>query len=424
MAATATATAQVKEAALTRALLRETSKTYWRGTHRACAPDETLARATAAAKALGVTRLANVTGLDYLGLPVFMAIRPNARSLSVSQGKGLDVASAAASALMETLEIAHAEEPRLRRVFATQRILARRARTAELGQLPRARSRPPGLDHEITWVEGADLADGSPVFVPFDLIDCRFDDQRRSIFARSSNGLASGNVWPEAVCAGICEVIERDATSLWQRRTDADRRRRLINLESVRDRDCRALVGGLMDRGINVALWDVTTDIGVACIVCRINEAAGNERSALRPFWGAGCHLARDVALIRAVTEAAQARLTYIAGSRDDLYCRNYARAEPASLVQLIRDEWEGRQPGQSFDRIPSQARNTFEDDLAQLLARLKAAGLEQVIAVDLTDDRFGIAVVRIIVPGLEVDDEHNRQRPGPRAVAMAKALQ
>ena len=78
------------------------AKAYWRGTHRTRPPTETLARYGRFAWDFGITRLANVTGLDYLGVPVFMAVRPNSRSLSVSQGKGLDEISAKTSAFMRT----------------------------------------------------------------------------------------------------------------------------------------------------------------------------------------------------------------------------------------------------------------------------------------------------------------------------------
>jgi ribosomal protein S12 methylthiotransferase accessory factor len=401
--------------------LRLIAKGYTRGTHRAIPPQETLSRVAAAAKTLGITRLANVTGLDYLGIPVFMAVRPNARSLSVSQGKGLDPASAAASAVMEALELAHAEEPRPRPLSATYSGLRARARVADPAVLPRIRGVALPRDQRIEWVEGVDLCDGSAIFVPFDLVHCRFDRRKTSAFLRTSNGLSSGNVWLEAVVAGICETIERDATSLWLRRGVGERRERRIDLQSVHDPECRSLLDALRDRGISVSLWDVTTDIGVACIVCRIDEAPGNTRSELRAFSGAGCHLSREVALIRAVTEAAQARLTFIAGSRDDLYSRDYEGTEVPDFIERIREEWERKQAGQSFERIPSNACATFEDDLRRLIECLKMAGLDQVISVDLTDDRFAIPVVRIVVPGLEVHDEHGRHRPGRRALALAR---
>ena len=69
-------------------------KHYLKGTHRSRCPDETIAAFAPCMPRLGITRLANVTGLDIIGLPVFMAVRPNARGISVAQGKGWDASSA------------------------------------------------------------------------------------------------------------------------------------------------------------------------------------------------------------------------------------------------------------------------------------------------------------------------------------------
>src|SRR5262252_8690331 len=85
-------------------------KAIRRGTHRVFAPSETLARFRPLAPQMGITRLGNVTGLDRIGIPVAIAVRPNSRSVSVSQGKGLDLTQAMASALMEAIEGFHAEE--------------------------------------------------------------------------------------------------------------------------------------------------------------------------------------------------------------------------------------------------------------------------------------------------------------------------
>ena len=60
-----------------------------------------------------------MTGLDWVGIPVYQAARPNSRSLSVSQGKGLTPTQAKVSALMEALEGFHAEEIRLPAVTET-----------------------------------------------------------------------------------------------------------------------------------------------------------------------------------------------------------------------------------------------------------------------------------------------------------------
>lgn len=86
-----------------------TLKVLRRGTHRSASLDDTLKRALRLAPVMGITRVANVTGLDSVGIPVVMVCRPNSRSVAVSQGKGIDLASARASGLMEAVELYHAE---------------------------------------------------------------------------------------------------------------------------------------------------------------------------------------------------------------------------------------------------------------------------------------------------------------------------
>ena len=76
-----------------------TTKAYLRGTHRQRPPAETVARVRQLMPVMGITRVANVTGLDFVGVPVVMVTRPNSRSLAVSQGKGLDLDTAKASGL-------------------------------------------------------------------------------------------------------------------------------------------------------------------------------------------------------------------------------------------------------------------------------------------------------------------------------------
>src|SRR2546428_13701976 len=86
-----------------------TSKLDLGGTIRHCSPQETLARVRPLFPMFGITRLANVTGLDRIGIPVWLCIRPNARCLSVSQGKGLDDDLARVSAVLGAIGLPHAE---------------------------------------------------------------------------------------------------------------------------------------------------------------------------------------------------------------------------------------------------------------------------------------------------------------------------
>ncbi|MFQ5558821.1 MAG: YcaO-like family protein, partial [Acidimicrobiales bacterium] len=182
------------------------------GTIRTRTAGETLQAIRPLFPRLGITRLADVTGMDSIGVPVAMCIRPNARHLSVSQGKGVSSELAMVSAAMESVEMYHAEH------------LGPPDLTAAWEGLDRASVRPGDLElgiwhqahrdrEEIGWVEAAELLSGRPILVPHVLWD--LDSSRThpdtGLFAVSSNGLASGNCLLEAVLHGLYEVVERDA---------------------------------------------------------------------------------------------------------------------------------------------------------------------------------------------------------------------
>src|SRR6266851_7790004 len=84
-------------------------KKYRAGTHRLISPEETLESVQCFFPAMGITRVADITGLDVIGIPVVTVCRPNSRAVTVSLGKGLDVAAARASGVMESIEAFMAE---------------------------------------------------------------------------------------------------------------------------------------------------------------------------------------------------------------------------------------------------------------------------------------------------------------------------
>lgn len=71
----------------------------------------------------GVSRLARLTGLDKIGIPVWSAISPNARSIVINQGKGVSDSDAKISAAMEAIERAVACAPSVPFRMATRRAL-------------------------------------------------------------------------------------------------------------------------------------------------------------------------------------------------------------------------------------------------------------------------------------------------------------
>lgn len=389
------------------------------GTHRAATLDETWQRFGPAARKAGITRIAELTGLDTLGVPVFAAIRPMGKSLSTQQGKGISPEAARVSALMESLETFSAEHIEATIVRGSYRSLrAAKRNVVDVRQLPRALSpHPPtrkdgrtarrgrggqgrlDLDATWRWIEGFDLVAGTPILVPLEAVTLDTTFTRPPTFDISSNGLASGNVVVEAIVHGLCEVLERDAEAAW-RRTGGDRR---IVLDTIEDANCRALIERITATGARVFVWDLAAASGIAAIGAAIMEDPHEPAwRALGFYQGFGAHLVPEVAIARALTEAAQTRLTYIAGARDDFFPFDYERATDP---ELLADLWERLaapcDEPVCFDDLPRHATGGLGEDLETLVARC-----EQVIVVDVTHSVLRVPAVKVLVPGRATDVE------------------
>ncbi|MEO8846603.1 MAG: YcaO-like family protein [Kofleriaceae bacterium] len=376
------------------------------GTHRAASLAQTWSRFAPAMRRAGITRIADVTGLDTLGIPVATAIRPMGKSLSTQQGKGATWQAARVSALMEALETWTAEELAVPRVRGSANGLARGHNVVDVHAL----ARPHGkldLATRWDWVEGFDLVAGEPVLVPAQAVTLDTTDVgvvAPMTFDVSSNGLASGNVLVEAILHGLCEVIERDAEAAW-RRAGGDRR---LILDTVVDPTCTALIDQITRTGARVFVWDLTSDIGLCAIGCAIVEDPREPAwRALGCYQGFGAHLSPQVAIARALTEAAQTRLTYIAGGRDDFFPADYARA---TNPDILRAMWERlTQPCDEpvmFDDLPAHAPRGLGHALEMAVEVACVAGAEQIIAVDLTHPKLKVPVTKVIVPGRATDVE------------------
>jgi YcaO-like protein with predicted kinase domain len=401
-----------------RVLDKRAPKRFRCGTDRAAAPEETLARVKPQAAAMGITRLGNITGLDHIGIPVAVAVRPNSRSVSVSQGKGLDLPQAMASALMEACEGFHAEAIQASRHASYRELAAAGETVADPATLCAGR-RPFDARQSIAWTHGYDLLRREGCWIPFDIVHTDYTlPEPDGYFLAGSNGLASGNQLVEAVNAALFELVERDSVALW--RAMPPEARRTLDLASVDDADCRALCGKYAAAGISLRVWDVTTDIAIAAFLCEIRDLAPGDLRRLRRFHGSGCHADRSIALARALTEAAQTRLTYIAGMRDDLAPAEYIEAPEGELAMALLDALAREAAPTAFQDAPSFVADDLVDDLRRALDRLAACGIARAVAVDLTRPEFNIPVVRLVVPGLEGHVRHPDYRPGRRALAVA----
>lgn len=366
---------------------------------RAAPPEDTLARARRIGAAIGVTRVADLTGVDRIGLPVCQAVRPLSRSLSVSQGKGLTATDAQISALMECLELHTVEWLEPGPIRASVRSLGADAlRIWRAVPSWRDDSTPFDPDPAQDWIEGVDLTTGAPTPVPFCFVSM---DTRRARHGgpANSNGLASGNTVTEATIAGLCELLERDAMARWLAAGLMQRNRMVVEAETIDDDFLRTFLQRLGEAGFTVLLWDLSEWRGVPTFCCTIIEAAAPFEDGIPPSTGSGCHPRKAVALFRAISEAAQTRSAFIVGSREDIDPDCYAGARVRAGRAML-DALPGWTPKRrDWSAIPEMAASSPADAQDWLIARAAAAGPRAIIRATLRDG--DLAVVKILAPGL-----------------------
>ena len=398
---------------------------------RSCSARKTLARLRPHFGELGISRLGDLTGLDNLGIPVAMAVRPNSNSLSVSLGKGPDSDSAFISAAMEAAETSVAENVAKDMVYCSIEELKRFSRrTLMIEDIARCHPRLVSQQSKLAWVSGVDLKSGEQTLVPWSLVglDHRKEPEGyNDAFYVASDGLASGNTYDEAVFHGLCELIERDALFKFQFADKTKLSASEFAATGEENVHLPELLRRIEGAGLNLRLFHMHSDTGIPAFLALL-EAKHHRPSASEAqggrCGGCGCHPDPGRAIVKAVTEAAQARLALVAGARDDIRPEHYSADEfmalgkPAALPpaptvkhQLLQ---ENRSGGLSM-----------KDAVQDLVDRLDAIGICQPVSVELDASQFGIHVVRVIADKLQVPLEGARVQITSRGFAkMQEAAQ
>ncbi len=368
----------------------------------------TLAAAQVAARAAGVTRLSDVSGLAPFGIPVFQATRPTARLLSVSQGKGLTPRAAKVSALLEAVELDCAErlpspeilsplrdqDPETRALWATERH----------GPLSVA------LDPATlrSWLTGTNLTAGGEVRIPWDLLTLDLTRALPTDIRLSSVGLATGNTDDEASVAAVAELLEHDLQAAMRDLSPRGRRACELDFDTVTDPTARKLIAHIRKRGFAVRAWNMGQDAGIAAFGCAVTDLAMTG-TALPPAAGSGCHPDRGIALIRAVLEAVQSRITLVAGAREDLTADDYRGGAEAMLDLILGGLSFGPGPLR-WSEVPHFPMRDPKGGLETLLAVAARRSPLPIILYRYPRPHPDLAVVRAIGPGLA----DLKRTPGP----------
>jgi ribosomal protein S12 methylthiotransferase accessory factor len=397
--------------------LKETPKLYTKDTHRVVPPEETLQRVEKLLPDIGVTRVAEISGLDRIGIPVYSAIRPGSQkgAISVYAGKGATPVEARVSVIMESVERYSSEmqkQDKKRIILGSYEEVSEKHLAVQPESLILPGRLLPGV--RLDWFDGYDLLQRKEIKLPCNAVFHPYTGTTGRLFRSNTTGLASGNTLEEAIYHGLMEVVERDALSLAEATRDPG--------QAIVVDENEGLVFELYSRfgraNIDVKLWYLPTDTGIPTVL-----AATDDRELLDPALlviGVGTHLDARIAVLRALTEVAQSRATQIHGGREDTDRERVTRSIGYERMKRLNRHWYAEPGPQVASReLPDLSTRSHKGDIEQSLEMIgRVAG--RVIVSDLTRE-IGVPVVRVTVPGLEMYAV-DRERIGSRCKSASTA--
>ena len=309
---------------------------------------------------------------------------------------------------------------------------------------PLALRLPVGTDYtpetERLWVRARRFAPGTdrdhePAWMLLDeAIAHRFNvpEGYRPLYTPITNGLGAGDTRERAVAHGLLEVVQRDASSVGYRALD---RGVVIDLDGVQDPELRRLIDRFQHgAGITLQAKLAETPLGVPVVyvVGRERDLGALPHPLVLTGCGEGAHPDRARALKKALLEyaASRVRKRFAHGPLADL-----EGVVPAAYLDRVRQrgvageetratdavaEWAGLSAAEQLRRLDGtwfrETRRVpwasvptagVPDEPAALAAHLAGrcadAGLD-VWTVDLSPPGARVAVVKTVVPGLEVE--------------------
>ena len=382
------------------------------GSVRSIAPEVTIKNASRFFSQVGITAVSDITDLDRIGIPNFMSVRPldQGPGISYYNGKGIRKIDAHAGAIMEAIERHAGERWSHDVILGSYSELSQKYTCVNPYDLSMPFLIQYSHDLILEWVDGLNLATKERVLVPLNCVQCPYEPKNggTKLFHASTNGLASGNNLTEAVVHAIFEVIERYAYALAAAEAELGpimqsllgklpklpkRKYKQVLIDGL-PTSAKRLLSKIKRAGLQPYIRDFSAYAPIAVIDCALVDSVSSSSNAA--YGGLGAHLDAEVALLRAITEAAQSRLGMIQGGREDL--GHIVKTEKPSKL----DEFYRSGAHTSFSDIKSKFNKFIDDDLYQVLEKMPAFGLSDVIVIDMTHPEVRIPVVRVVVPSAE----------------------
>jgi ribosomal protein S12 methylthiotransferase accessory factor len=336
----------------------------------------------------------SVLGSTYDGLPV--------AGLS---GSGLSLRKAFESCVGEGVEY-------LSQFETAESMLERDSIAARAAALDRhaqrlisklAQDREEGAVRTLDWIPAVRQSDNGAAWLPADICLRRPNDTRDfSPPFKLGTGCGAGISADDAALHGLLELVERDAASLWWR---GGRRGRAIAAEERAWADGADLIAELRRGAEGRTSWllDITTDVGTPVVAALSSRPDGHGLAC-----GLAARLTKGSAVRSAIFEMCQMELGYsvieakrrergdAALNQDDRRHLRRATEFDARACDLLRPLGTGTAAIEA-EEVSATA------SLRAIVERLATLGIET-YRVELTRESFGIPVVRMVAPGLQLE--------------------
>ena len=363
-------------------------------------------------KELGISRIAELGGFVNLRLSVVQAVRTTLKQgqVSATSGKGWDKYSALCGAFGEALERYCAAFPESDLIQHSPMGVPHYATLATLGY--------PSDCVVEEWCQALELQKKTICQIP--AIEVCFPyygpDLIRVPVKPHTSGLACGADLQEASLYALFEVVERHISSNFFKQVTRQNCGTLIRQDSV---SCPKIIETLQD----------LSDHGYEYLLFRLNGmlptyyVAILDTANLGPrFMVAGLmsSFSERQALAGALLEAMQAVVIATQGAREDLsrFKWQYDRQKNGQentfygVIQMLKHRNSEIAFRDNDDNLPGTATQALEN----ILYILNSSGFNRVYRCDLSQDRFPLRVVKLIVPGLF--DHHVNPKRMPHAFA------
>lgn len=357
-----------------------------------------------ARKAVPVTRVHRLTDLGSVKIPVWAAVTPCTKDLTVHLGKGSSDTLAELSAIFEGIERFSAENvPAHQIVSADEDIDLRREVIRRL--------RLPHIEAELLsdqWVHAWDLIRHEHISLPAKTVLSPVVVD--GVYRADTTGLASGGHHIEAVLHGIYELIERDAVAALefdQQFGNRSRRYRPQLLHLQEHPELASIIDRITYAGFSISAFalDAVGRTATYCVYL-IDRIGANSIGHPSVFMGAGSAKSGSRALTRAVCEAVQsyagftlgARETFEGWSEDIMDDEEKIESRQTYLLNLL-DATSA--PPERSAALSGPEYDSLLEELENLIDRLRDDGAEDIFIADLTRPDLRVPVIRAVIPCL-----------------------